>query len=491
MLMLNSITYSFAQGNNLFFPFSFDVYESGSLVQNATLSNRLNLNLNIPALDGLRLRSIAAYEAPLPPKGDFTDGKFNLGFGLYHQKTGSRLLYGGLQTTGLAKRGANVFSHQVPFLEAHTSSTADLKTSGLNAEDNMFYASLISPKIFDTFNLYAAALVPNATNTSQSNIENNIEWTGGSTVYVGSSSALRLEFFGTQKQLGERPADAWFSNKIYLEQRSLNYYAASLVWINPLVSFAADFAQSNVFSFGKDIYANAALRIGSNPWRLSFAIDGAGERYSSSAGTVVGAGFRSAAKFEWNIKPTSLFKISTALQSAGISKPFTKSDSTIYYRFPIAQNYFISPSQLSINIAHNAEDRKKITDSYLIKTALNAGPLRTSFDVTLKQNSIAEEGAVILPYSDLLSNKDFESLKFTASVSLPIFLLFMKVSCTETIYANKETFFGGSIYLSFSGKYGYLNLRLTNSDIEENDDWTFSVSWKIKYAKSNISFNTP
>ncbi|GMO25019.1 MAG: hypothetical protein Ta2F_00110 [Termitinemataceae bacterium] len=467
-------------------PVTLDIYESGSFVQQSALTNRMNVRLYMPLSFMFRLTS--AHEAPVPPKGEFKDGNINFGLGLYHQKTGSRILYGTLETSGLSKRSANVFSHSAPWLETHTVSNADLKTTALESAKNEFYAQLISPrrKIFNgKLNLenFYAYFAPHVS------ADKNTDWTAGVNYNFGRASSIRSEFFWTQKTLPQRKSLGWFSDKIYLQERDMRYYAASLVFTNPYVSAAFDFAQSQIFSWGSDIYANGALRIGSSPWRVSLAVDASGSRYSSSTGAIVGAGLRSAAKFEWFGMRSSFFKISTTLKSPGIDNFFDQSSSIIYYRFPVIKNFLVTPARLSFEMDHNAHDRYAISDVWTIKSLFNAGPVRPSFDVAIKQSSTAQETDKIFPYINFQNDHKFESVKFTAAIStaIPVSKIFinLKASGSLTKFGEKENdsnnledVWNAAFYAGISGKYGRLNVKCSNTG--KDSSWLWTITWKLQ-----------
>ncbi|GMO51484.1 MAG: hypothetical protein Ta2G_09240 [Termitinemataceae bacterium] len=465
------------------FPFALDIRESGSFTPGSTLNNRLNSKLYLPAI-GFSFRFTASYEAPLPPKGEFIDGNLSFSGGVYHKKTGSRILAGALNTNGLIKRSSNVFRHALPHLEAHTFSSADLKTSGAKSGDESFYASLISPDFFKIFNVFGSVLV-------ESFEEPAADWLVGAAVQLPLNSSLRFESLFSQKTLPQRKAGGWFSAKTYLPERDLRYYALSLVFLNPMISFASDFAQSEIGVRGSDIYGNASLRVGSDrsltriPFRLYVAIDGAGSRYAGSNAVDTGAGFRLGTKFEMDGKENSLVRVSTSVQSEGITKSFYRSNTLAYYKFPIFQNKkTFQPYFISLALDHDGRDMENITDLWTFKTVFYIGAFRPSFGFELKQKSSSEAGSIIFAYTDFSRKSEFESLKINAGLSCTIHLFYLRAQLSYTSTADKEAASLSSIsawgsYISASASFKSSSVNISFSDLGR-EDWSMSLSWKLQ-----------
>jgi hypothetical protein len=258
------------------------------------------------------------------------------------------------------------------------------------------------------------------------------------------------------------------------------------VWSNPIISFASDFAKSEVFAWGQDFYLNAALRIGNGspfglPWRLSLAADGAGSRYTASDGSVSGAGFRFAGKFEWFGRQTELVRIATTLRSPAWESSFDRSATTFYYHFPLRKGRLFSPSRLSLGFDRNAANCEKIIDEFGATFAANFGPLRPTVSMTLKQWSAAAAGDTIYPYPDLAADYNFDSLKLSAGLSVPIFFISLTGSAGVTMREEDEPVWSSALSASATFKYGRFSVRL-NNPTGKPDKFTWTFSWRMQYS---------
>ncbi|MDR2802774.1 MAG: hypothetical protein LBB22_00605 [Treponema sp.] len=446
--------------------FGFSIFESGSWVEEGDVTNRLDLRLFAPF--GLSLRGQLADKRPAPPWERAEEGITALGAALYHKGTGSRVLYGLIETQGLFKRARNVWTHSAPWFETHTVSNADLKTSTGDMEDAATYMALFSPML-GPFTAYFSA---------QFDKPENAIFTGGTALRLPYASSLRLEGLITEKQLEERKMDAWFSTKTYLPSRKLRFYAATAVFSNPFFSFAGDFACSEVFAWGKDIYANAALRAGFGAWRLSLAADGAGARFMASDGSVSGAGFRSAARFEWEGRRNMLFRVSSTLRSPGWLQAFDRSESSLYFRFPVNKNIPLRINRISLSMERDAQSWEKIIDSLSLSSAFSLGYFRPSFSVTLNQHTAAKVGDTINPLPNYFIEQEFDSFKFSGDISCTILFVLLKGAMAYTQNDKQETLVTSSISASISGKLGRFTAKLSNDG--KNDKLSYALSWRIQ-----------
>ena len=92
---------------------SMDILWSGSWAYQGNLINRgdLRLRAHKPALT---LRFQALDRRPAPPSQEFAEGLDAFSGGLYHETTGSRLLWGILDEAGLPARIKNVWNRGAP-----------------------------------------------------------------------------------------------------------------------------------------------------------------------------------------------------------------------------------------------------------------------------------------------------------------------------------------------------------------------------------------
>jgi hypothetical protein len=272
--------------------------------------------------------------------------------------------------------------------------------------------------------------------------------------------------------------EAWFSDKPYLPERKFRFYAVSAVFSNPYFSFAGDFARSEVFAWGMDIYANAALRAVAGPVRISLAADGAGSRFSAVDGSVPGAGFRSAAKFEWEGRRNMLFRISSVLRASARQEPFDRSVSNLYFRFPLNKNLPLRINRISLTMERDAQNWERIDESLTLGAAFSAGPLRPSFSVSVNQYTHAEIGGRINPYPDYKKDYEFDSLKLSGQLSYTIRFVTLKGAVSYVTDGENEPVIARSLSATVNGKIGRIGLKLNNDG--KSDALSYTVSWKIQ-----------
>ncbi|MDR0408994.1 MAG: hypothetical protein LBH18_01150 [Spirochaetaceae bacterium] len=446
--------------------FGFSILESGSWVENGDFNNRLDLRLYAPF--GLSLRGQLNSKYPAPPWDDFDEGINAPGAALYHKGTGSRLIYGRVETRGLLNRARNMWARSAPWFESHIISNADLRTSAGDMETAVFYMDLLTPAI-GPFNAYFSA---------QSDKKINTVFTGGAGARLPFNSMFRFEAASAERMLDERKTDAWFSDNPYIPARKLKFYALSTVFSSPYFCFSGDFAHSEVFAWGMDIYANAALRFGAGPWRLSLAADGAGARFSGADGSIPGAGFRSAAKFEWEGRRNMLFRASSTLRSASWQSPFDRSASSLYFRFPVDKSNPFRVNRVTFAMERDARDWERITDELSLGAVFSAGPFRPQFDMRLDQHTASSVGGTIYPYPDYTVKHEFDSLKFSGGVSCAVFFVSLKGTVSYYLSGKNEPLISSSLSASVSGKAGRIGIKL--SDDGKNGKPTYAVSWRFQ-----------
>jgi hypothetical protein len=447
-------------------PFQFDILESGSWAEDGDFSNRLDLRLHAPL--GLSLRGQFNSKYPVPPWDNPDEGINALGAALYHKYTGSRVLYGRVETQGLLKRARNIWSRAAPWFESHSVSNADLMSSAGDMETAAFYIDLLTPAI-GPFNAYFSTQIDKS---------ENMIFTGGAGVRLPFKSAFRLEALSAERQLEERKMDAWFSDKPYLPERKLRFYALSTVFSSPYLSFAGDFAYSEIFAWGMDIYLNAALKFGAGPWRFSLAADAAGARFAGFDGYIPGAGFRSAAQFVWEGSRNMLFRASSVLRAAAWQKPFDRSATNVYFRFPVNKRGLLRINRVSFAMERDTQSWEQITDSVSFGALLSAGPFRPDFNVTLKRHTAAKIGDTIYPYPDYTTDHEFDSLKFSSGISCMISFVTLRGALSYNLMDDKEANITSSVSVSVSGKLGRLGLKLENDG--KTGEMSYTVSWRLQ-----------
>jgi hypothetical protein len=292
--------------------------------------------------------------------------------GLYHRSTGSRLLFGVLDEWGLPARIRNPWIRSPPYAENHSPVITDLRTAVSATKEDEAYLYLSSPFLEFSPNLKLRGFI-----SGQTEVENFIPALAGGLDFAFSKKTnLLLETFYTGKTLPQTKASTWFSDSPPLPEREFRLYAAALVFTSPVFSLSSDFALSETFSVGRDIYANLGVSFSPSlpfgarerPLLISLAADGAGERFIYRDGANHGEGFRSAAKIEWKGAYSSLIRLNTVLRSSGFGEEFNRSSSGFYWRFPssaaIRKNNAVYLTRISLSADRNAVNPLKINDNF-------------------------------------------------------------------------------------------------------------------------------
>ncbi|MDR3342055.1 MAG: hypothetical protein LBT14_04565 [Treponema sp.] len=447
--------------------FSWDLLWSGSWEAEGNLINRGDLRFHIPWQD-LSLRAQIIDKRPVPPWEQIDMGNTRVSGGLYHEPTGSRLLYGILDERGLPARIRNPWIRAVPFVEYHQPSVSDLKTEPSSTKEPEAYLYLGSPS-WGIFKGFASALLDETLHPA---------FGGGLEAQFNKKSSVRLEGFYTGKELSPRHASTWFSTSPPLPEREFHLYALGLVFTSPYIGIASDWAYSDTFAYGRDLYGNLGLRIGSKPWRLSLAADGAGSRYVGRDGTAIGPGFRTALGIERRGKQSSLFRLHTSLRAGGLGEPFERSSSLIYYRFPAGSGGVpIRPSRISLALARNASDLDTIQDRFEGSIGLRLGPLRSVFSGTLIGISSATEPPPPFPIPEAAWN--FSSAKISGELSYNVRIFQFKATVGYTVKKEKDPLWDSAWYASVRGKRSRFSLKIASPDFPAQ--WTYTLSWRLEW----------
>jgi len=266
---------------------------SGSWEESKTLHNRGEIKINIFPLN-LLLRAQVLDRRPLnfeldDPWGDPEKWITNFTGGLYHRSTGSRILYGVLDEWGLPARIRNPWIRSPTYAENHKPIIADARTAVSSTREDQVYLYLSSPflELFPNFKLRGFI-------SGQTEIDDfTPAISGGLDFSFSKNTRLLLEAFYTEKTLLAKKANTWFSDPPVLPEREFNLYAAGIIFTCPFLSVSSDFAISDTFFWGTDIYTNFGITVTPllpfgtriRPLAISLAADGAGERDQCRRGT--------------------------------------------------------------------------------------------------------------------------------------------------------------------------------------------------------------
>jgi hypothetical protein len=393
--------------------------------------------------------------------------------GIYHNNTGSRLLYGVLDEWGLSARLRNPWGKSAPFAETRRSLAADLKTEPSSTRTNEAYLYLGTPRLgkFRTF----------------ASVQTDMQWTpafgGGADIQFAKKTSLRAEGFYTQKRLAPSSPSSWFSFPPPLPERDFRFGAAGLFFTAPFFGAAFDGAYSETFAWGRDVYGNLALRLGDKPWQASVAADMAGSRFVDRDGSAVGAGFRTAARFVVKGKASSLFKTTLTLRSPEIGEPFNRGSAAASYRFPSSLKFPLPfgasfrPGTVSLEAARDGRNLEKTLDNFDTGVSFYLGPVRTAFTMGLTY------------VTDRVSY-DFNSVKISGELSYNTGPFYFRTKAGYTGSSAKSPVWDVSWYLSVRGKLGHssalgrlnipgrFSVKISSPDFPKK--WAWSLSWRLE-----------
>lgn len=376
------------------FPLFPELLWSGAWESRHNLADRFGIKLTAPGIQ-LALRLELLDRRPASSAADFI-GSFGgdtaekaitqPGLGLYHLNTGSRILYGVLDTYGFPARIRNVWVRGAPYAQSRDGSGAELKTSASSTALPMGFINLetgdVSAEKGSIGGFFSFGL--SGEEDSLSPALNAAVW------YKTGKAKFALEGYYIKQELPERVSSTWFNEKPALPPRDTRLFAGAASFSVPAFALAADLAYSETFAFGKDFYGNLAMCIGDKPWRFSLAFDAAGSRYVDSAGANPGAGFRTAVKLERWGKKTGLFRVGAVFKGpgpdkgllpaigmgdfSGIVQGINRITGDLYYRFPANNNAF-GIKRISFSADHDGREGKKVLDSGTAMAAYKLGPV--------------------------------------------------------------------------------------------------------------------
>jgi hypothetical protein len=444
------------------------------LVNRADVKFRLNFTKVSPWLDfSVRTQLLDAR----PSDDVFSDGVTVLGTGVYHNPTGSRILYGPLDIGGLSARIRNIYRHGAPFVTAHSGHTADLKTDPGASPTNAFAARLVAPPLWG-WQMSTAF-------TAEDEYTRNGFFLGAERT-LNSRIKAAAEFYFQGATLPVRKASAWFSEKPPLPERDTRIYAGTVRILSPLVSAAADLAYSETFAFGRGMYGNLGLQFGNRPWRISLAVDTVTPRFVDSTGAIPGQGLRIGGKIERFMPRGELWRIATTLRGYGPddNETFTHSSSSLYYHFPAVKSMF-SLSQVSLSASRNATVRTKILDSWHFNIGINAGRVRTKTSCTLDEYTHDDTPS---PFPDRECRYVIYGWRIDEEVvvSLNFLTLTATLGYHKKLDAATARWNDAEIPFSLSAQFhnapGRVTVKFACSDFPQG--WQLGVSWRFSLRLS-------
>ena len=478
---------------------------SGAWESRHNLVNRFDFTLTAPK-PGMALRFEVLDRRPASSSKEFS-GSFwgetkdkaitQPGLWLYHLSTGSRLLYGVLDTYGLEARIRNVWIRGAPFAQSRTESSADLKTAPSSTAVLQGYAYLGSNGI----SLGPGKIYGFASFAANDNSNDRAPALGAGLDYELGKKKFLLEGFYTERTLPERKSSTWFNVKPALPERDTRLFASSAAISIPAFGLAADLAYSETFAFGKDYYSSLALRFGDKPWRFSLVFDAAGSRYIDSAGNNPGAGFRTAARLERMGKKSGLFRLTAlfrgpgpdeGLQQAvnekdffGIMQSFNRMSGELYYRFP-SNSAFFGLTRFSLSVDRDARNEKKVLDSGQAMAAFKLGPVNSASEGKItsinagKSAGTDKSGHIVNSYK--LTQRFSLAAKLPASQKTgkknPYSVLFSTKAGYEKIY-DKEGNWDVSCSISLRGKKNRITIKTAASAFPQK--WEYTVNWRLLF----------
>ncbi|MDR0556280.1 MAG: hypothetical protein LBG43_00185 [Treponema sp.] len=447
-----------------------------------TLENRIDGRFFFP-VQTFYLRTELLERNSFPLDG-FTAENLNWGAGLYHKGTGSRLLYGTLDEWGLSARIRNPWIRSAPFVENHQPAGSDLKQEFSATKEPKAVLFLASPEL-GFFNGIAAGVSGFASATLDSGL--NPAFSGGAEVHFTRKASLRVEGFWTGKELPPRAASGWFSEKFALPERAFHVFALAFLWMSPWASVSSDWAFSETAAFGRGVYGNIGVRIGKKPWLFSFAIDGAGDRFAGSDGSVPGQDARIAGKIERYGKRGGLFRVSTSLRSSGMGdlfesgydantvfaeSRFERSSTGVYYRFPAQTKLPVRVFRISLSADRNASEKETPQDAYKGEIGVQWWKVRSSFSCALTGMSDDNSSPYPTPRQWRL---DSTRIAGSAAYSMAPFRFGVSVGYTASAKAEKVD---GSFSVAVQGKRRRFSMKIATSEFPAI--WEFTLSGRFE-----------
>ena len=468
-----------------------DFIWTGSWESEANLINRFDLKLFVPkAAIALRMQVLdrrPASEFELFTEsfgGETKDSAITQpGLGLYYQGTGSRLLYGTLETHGLAARTRNIWIRGVPYAESRTASSADLRTTVSSTAIPQFYTFLETPDLtlgqgsiigFVSFLTNNDFLIDGFINNEE---QQKFRSLGIGADYSQDKAKFRLETLYSERTLPERRSTTWFNERYPLPQRNTRHIAGAASFSFPAFGMAADIAYSETFAYGQDYYGSLGIRIGDRPWRFSMALDAAGSRYVDSQGNNPGAGLRAGARLERRGKRAGLFRINALARGQSLDiESINRISGDIYYRFPAIPGRQAVPvfrlTRFSFSLDRDGRNKEKTVESAGAMMAFALGPLNY-----VSEGRISNDDSY-----RLVQNVSWSYTRNSQTKQSPFTIVFSARAVYEK-NNNREGNWNASFSASIRGKRGRLTFRTAKSGLNEglDEEWEHTISWRLQF----------
>ena len=487
------------------FRVNWGILQSGSWEEfspsSGTLHNRLELRLDLFMFN---LRGQILDRRPLhfnlePSQGNPDRQVTNYLGGLYHKSSGSRLLIGALDEWGLSARIRNPWIRSPPYAENHKPLIADLKTAASVTKNDEAYLYLSSPFLTLSSDVRIRGFI--SAQTEINDIESEYKQTAASAgleFSLPNKSVLLAEAFYTTATLPPSKSSSWFSYPPPLPEREFNLYAAGLLYSTPFISISSDFALSETYAWGTDIYANLGISLSpllsagriSRPLTISFAADGAGEMFVYRDGSGNSAGFRTALRINWRGRYNSLIRLNSTLRGSGLGDDFYRSSTNFYWRLPsvTSNSSFIRLTRISISADRNAENPGKINDRLYgyIGFSLNfqqfglKTPFGVVFNGSVRGISASEDRISVYPI--LSKSHTFDDCAFYSEVSWSPLNFQFRTRLGYSNNAKNEQKWDYSISATARIKHRYTNGRLSIKAASPRfpDKWNFTLSWRME-----------
>ncbi|MDR0376852.1 MAG: hypothetical protein LBH70_03575 [Spirochaetaceae bacterium] len=399
--------------------------------------------------------------------------------GVYHNRTGSRLLYGVLEEWGLPARLKNPWGKSLSFAGSRRPLGADVKTGISSAKppetESEAYLYLGSPRL-GKVRMFASV---------QTKPWRTPDFGGGVDLQFAKKTSLRAEGFYTERRLAPSYPSTWFSVSPPLPERDFHLAGAGLFFTSPAFGAAFDGAYSETFAWGRDMYGSLSFRVGDKPWQVSAGVDAAGSRFVDRDGAAAGPGFRTAVRVEWKGAGSSRFRAGLTLRGPEPGESFNRGNAAASYRFPqsfIRRPFGVPfrPGTLSLTAARDGRNPEKISDSFDAGVSFYLGPVRAAFS------------AALLCVTDQVSY-DFNSAKISGELSYYTGPFLFK---TKAGYAGSSAASPGvdlSWYLSIRGRKerpqpgiilpGRFSVKVSSSHFPEK--WAGELSWRLEAQTGN------
>ncbi|MDR1868045.1 MAG: hypothetical protein LBQ77_07250 [Treponema sp.] len=396
---------------------------NGSVGYEANLLNRFSASLGYYGFTG------TVQLTDKRPIDEIGAGNTAFSAGLYHNASNSRLLYGVITEYGLAARLKSPFGKSI-FVESHRPSQAALSTafSSLTKKPSL-YGYIGTPLFKSPWGNVRAFVSTFFDPLFFMTLSGGLE-------VQRAKTTVRIEALHTGQQLEARRASTWFSTSPPLPERDFRLEAFNVLVNTPRFALSFDTALSDTFAYGRDLYFNAALRVGDRPWRFSLAVDGAGPRFVGRDGSATGSAFRTAVKGEWYGKQQALLRINSDFRAAQYGDSFERGSLYIYYHFPAAFPFFIKPSRVSLSLKRDASDINRIEDQYKLSVGLLWWKVISSFSLQYVSRAAAEAIPCPLPIPDIAQS--MYSIGAGATVSYVYAGIQVKAGLQWIDYSAKE-----------------------------------------------------